>query len=103
MATAAFWSTFYHGGKIVPVEGARPPPFIILTITCKVAVFAPAEWADTLNPISSYQYMYSVVTPTTAGRSTNLTFPSILGESPESPVPAHGHRSGRRGRTQYYR
>jgi hypothetical protein len=28
--------------------GALPPPFITFTITCKVAVYAPAEWADTL-------------------------------------------------------
>jgi hypothetical protein len=28
--------------------GARPPPLITFTITSKVAVYAPAEWADTL-------------------------------------------------------
>ncbi len=28
--------------------GARPPPFTTFTITSKVAVFAPAEWPDTL-------------------------------------------------------
>ncbi len=30
--------------------GARPPPFITVTITSKVAVYmyAPAEWADTV-------------------------------------------------------
>ncbi len=28
--------------------GARPHPFITFTITTKVAVYAPAEWADTL-------------------------------------------------------
>jgi hypothetical protein len=28
--------------------GARPPPFIRCTITRKVAVYALAEWADTL-------------------------------------------------------
>ncbi len=28
--------------------GARPSPFITFTITSKVAVYAPAEWADTL-------------------------------------------------------
>ncbi len=28
--------------------GARPPPLITFTITIKVAVYAPAEWADTL-------------------------------------------------------
>jgi hypothetical protein len=30
------------------VGRARPPPFITFTITSKVAVYAPAEWADTL-------------------------------------------------------
>jgi hypothetical protein len=30
------------------VGGARPPPFSTLTITSKVAVYDPAEWADTL-------------------------------------------------------
>jgi hypothetical protein len=33
---------------MVRVGGARPPPFITFTITSKVAVYAPAEWADTL-------------------------------------------------------
>ena len=28
--------------------GARPPPFITFTITSKVVVYAPTEWADTL-------------------------------------------------------
>ncbi len=30
------------------VGGARPPPFITFTLNSKVAVYAPAEWADTL-------------------------------------------------------
>jgi hypothetical protein len=41
--------------------GARPPPFTTVTITSKVAVYAPAEWADTLTLFHLYQYMYSVV------------------------------------------
>ncbi len=28
--------------------GARPPLFITFTITSKVTVYPPAEWADTL-------------------------------------------------------
>jgi hypothetical protein len=36
-------------------------PFITFTITSKVAVYAPAEWADTLTLFHLYQYMYSVV------------------------------------------
>ncbi len=32
--------------------GARPAPFITFTtITSKVAVYAPAEWADTLTVV----------------------------------------------------
>ncbi len=47
VATAAFWRTFSDEGKI---GGARPPPLFTFTITNKVAVYAPAEWADTLTP-----------------------------------------------------
>ncbi len=42
------------------VGGARPPPLITFTLTSKVAVYAPAEWADTLTLFHLYQYMYSV-------------------------------------------
>ncbi len=38
------------------VGGAGPPPFITFTITSKVAVYAPAEWADTLTLFHLYQY-----------------------------------------------
>jgi hypothetical protein len=41
------------------VGGARPHPFTTITITSKVAVYAPAEWADTLTLFHLYQYMYS--------------------------------------------
>jgi hypothetical protein len=41
--------------------GARPPPLITFTLTSKVAVYAPAEWADTLTLFHLYQYMYSVM------------------------------------------
>ena len=45
VATAAFWRTFHHEGKISPGwwggGGARPPPFITFTITSKVAVYTP--------------------------------------------------------------
>jgi hypothetical protein len=39
----------------------RPPPFITFTITSKVAVYAPAEWADTLTLFHLLENMYSVV------------------------------------------
>jgi hypothetical protein len=42
------------------VGGARPPPFQPITITYKVAVYAPAEWAGTLTLFHLYQYMYFV-------------------------------------------
>jgi hypothetical protein len=41
--------------------GARPPPLITFTLTSKVAVYAPAEWADTLTLFHIYENMYSVV------------------------------------------
>ena len=52
------WSlsgVLHHDGKISPgwwVGGARPPPFTISTIRYRVVVYAPAERADTLPPIS---------------------------------------------------
>ncbi len=48
---------------LVRVGVARPPPFTTITITSKIAVYAPAEWADILTLFHLYQYMYSVVTP----------------------------------------
>jgi hypothetical protein len=62
-ATAAFWRTFHHDGRwknksrMVGAGDAGPPPFSIVTITYKVAVYAPAEWADTLNLFHLYQYV----------------------------------------------
>ncbi len=42
-------------------RGCTPIPFTIVTITYKVVVYAPAEWADTLTLFHLCQYMYSVV------------------------------------------
>jgi hypothetical protein len=42
-------------------EGGGSPPLITFTLTSKVAVYAPAEWAGTLTLFHLYQYMYSVV------------------------------------------
>jgi hypothetical protein len=47
----------------VRVEGARPPPLFTFTITSKVAVYAPAKWADTLTLFHLLKNMYSVVWP----------------------------------------
>jgi hypothetical protein len=44
VATTAFWRTFQAGEG----GGCTTAPFITFTITSKVAVYAPAEWADTL-------------------------------------------------------
>jgi hypothetical protein len=48
VATAAFWRSFMRVKLALAGVGggARPPPFI--TFISKVAVYAPAEWADTL-------------------------------------------------------
>jgi hypothetical protein len=50
--------------------GPRPPPLITFTIPfpSKVAVYAPAERADTLTLFHLYENMYSVV------RSVNCTY-----------------------------
>jgi hypothetical protein len=68
VATAAFWSTFHHVGKISPglmrVGGARPSPFIKFTITSKVAVYIPAEWHRYTNPVSSLVKICTLVTCT---------------------------------------
>ncbi len=56
------WRTFHHDGKISPVT--------ISTITCKVVVYAPAEWADILTLFLPYPYMYSVVSSSTMPHST---------------------------------
>jgi hypothetical protein len=40
--------------------GCTPTPPITFTLTSKVAVYAPAEWADTLTLFHLYQ-MFSVV------------------------------------------
>jgi hypothetical protein len=74
VAPVAFWRTFHHDGKISPglvrVGGARPPPFAVFTITYEVAVYAPAEWADTLPLFHLYPYMYYVVSTLSAGTYT---------------------------------
>ncbi len=36
---------------------ARPPPLITFTLTNKVAVYTPAEWADTLTQFHFYSYV----------------------------------------------
>jgi hypothetical protein len=43
------------------VGGARPPPLFTFTIASKVAVYAPAEWADTLTLFHLLENMYSVL------------------------------------------
>ncbi len=53
VAIADFWRTSHHNGKISPGwlgwgPCAHPPPSQPNTITYKVAVYAPAERADTL-------------------------------------------------------
>ncbi len=54
------------------VGGARPPPLITFTLTTKVGVYAPAEWADTLTLFHLYQYVYSVIT--TVSNCTHIVY-----------------------------
>jgi hypothetical protein len=64
VAIASFWRTipswWKNQPRLVRVGSARLSPFTIVTITYKVAVYAPAERADTLTLFNFYQYMYSV-------------------------------------------
>jgi hypothetical protein len=66
---------------LVRVGGERPPPFTTITITSKVAVDAPAEWADTLTLFHLYQYMYSVVHTLARGRQV---FPTQILGAPQA-------------------
>ncbi len=43
--------------------GCTPTSFITFTITSKVAVYAPAEWADTLTLFHLFKDVYSVDIP----------------------------------------
>ncbi len=69
VVTAAFWCSVHSIMRVKLAQacegggggGARPPPFTTFTITSKVAVYTPAEWADTLTLFHFYQYMYSMV------------------------------------------
>ncbi len=63
-ASAGFWRTFHHDRKI------------IVTITYKFVVCAPAEWADTLTLFHLYQYMYSV--RKSSGEKTAVRWGNVL-------------------------
>ncbi len=67
VAMATFWLTVHREGKISPErecgEGGVPPSFLISTIKNKVALYAPAERADTVPLFLLYPYMYSVGQP----------------------------------------
>jgi hypothetical protein len=56
---------------------ARPPSFTTVTITYKVAVYAPAEWADTLTLFHLY-HMYSVSGKARASRYKHRPSTSLL-------------------------
>jgi len=45
--------------RLARVESERPPPFTVVTITYTVAVYAPAEFADTV--LLFHLYPFSVV------------------------------------------
>ncbi len=48
--------------SLVRVGGARPPPFTLFTITYKIAVYAPAEWACTYSLHSPYFISINICT-----------------------------------------
>jgi hypothetical protein len=66
VATAAFWRTFHHVGKLAQAGkggGCTPTPFhyTVFAITYKVVVHSPAERTDTLSLFLLYTPMYFVV------------------------------------------
>ncbi len=67
VANADFWRTSHHDGKICPgwcgLQHIYAHPLWPITIMYKVAVYAPAERADTPPSISSLPYMHSVDCP----------------------------------------
>ncbi len=85
-------------GKISPGwwgwGGARPPPFTTFTITSKVAVYTPAEWADTLTPcFISSKNMYSVIPPKSFWLSEVYHWLTLSGWRPLS-LTLHSSRRG---------
>ncbi len=83
VATAAFCrihSVMRVKSVLAGEGGGCTPPLITFTLTSKVAVYAPAEWADTLTLflLYGYQYMYSVVSTTTQCTVLWTTFPPPL-------------------------
>ncbi len=75
---------------LVRVGGARPPPLITFTLTTKVGVYAPAEWADTLTLFHLYQYVYSVIPPIKDYINTELVFLNVYGA--QGSIPRHQFR-----------
>ncbi len=67
VAIADFWRKFYHDGEKSALAyeggggGARPAPFTQATITYKVAVYAPAERADTLILFNLWPYTVCIL------------------------------------------
>jgi hypothetical protein len=60
VATAAFWRTFHHDGKLAQTAkggGARRPPFTVFTNMYEVVVHSPAERTDTLSVFLLYSYV----------------------------------------------
>jgi hypothetical protein len=52
----------------------RPPPLITFTITSKVAVYAPSEWADPVSPLEKYVLCgWAYVAWRACTKSDNLT------------------------------
>jgi hypothetical protein len=66
------------------VGGASPPPFTIFTIMFKVAVYAPAERADTL-PSPGFPLLDGLVLREWKGReeTARMSLPSQLERTPQ--------------------
>jgi hypothetical protein len=92
--------------SLVRVGGASPPPFTIYTIKYKVAMYAPAERADTvhslLNSSSSLPYVYVICVGCArplAFICCNIFF-RLRGCGPVGPGAGGCHRCGQQGLQQ---
>ncbi len=67
--------------------GARPPPFPTVTIKYKVAMYAPAEWADTIPLLHLFPYVLCGFTGRVADTAVAVVTP------PPSPTAEAWRRS----------
>jgi hypothetical protein len=88
VATATFWRSFRHDGKLAQADeggvgGARPSFFTIFAIMYKVAVDAPAERAAALSLFLFDTYLYSVEKQPAKTDNSNQLAGSLVHRTPD--------------------